>query len=156
MVINLIAVGTRCTPWVEAGFQAYQKRFPPECKLNLITIPLSKRHKNDKISKYIAEEEKKILIALPKRSRVIALDMKGDLWNTKQLAQFLQHWQLERRAISFLIGGPDGLGKTCLSHAERIWSLSKLTFPHALVRIIVAEQLYRAFSLLRGHPYHRE
>lgn len=84
------------------------------------------------------------------------MDAKGTLWNTQQLAQFLQHFQLSRGAISFLIGGPDGLGQTCLNHAERIWSLSPLTFPHALVRVMVAEQLYRAWSLLKGHPYHRE
>ena len=101
-------------------------------------------------------KKKKILAALPKGSRIIALDAKGTLWNTQQLAQFLQHFQLSRGAISFLIGGPDGLGQTCLNHAERIWSLSPLTFPHALVRVMVAEQLYRAWSLLKGHPYHRE
>ena len=156
MIIHLIAVGTRCTSWAEMGFQDYHKRFPAECKLNLITIPLSKRNKNSPISKHIAEEEKKILAAIPKRSRVIALDVKGQMWNTQQLAQALQQWQLERRAISLLIGGPDGLGDTCLNQAERIWSLSALTLPHALVRIVVAEQLYRAWSLLNGHPYHRE
>lgn len=156
MIIHLIAVGTRCTSWAETGFQDYQKRLPAEYKLNLITIPLSKRNKNSQISKHIAEEEKKILAAIPKRSRVIALDVKGQMWNTQQLAQSLQQWQLERQDISLLIGGPDGLGDTCINHAERIWSLSPLTLPHALVRIVVAEQLYRAWSLLSGHPYHRE
>jgi 23S rRNA (pseudouridine1915-N3)-methyltransferase len=102
------------------------------------------------------EEEKKILAALPKRSRVIALDVKGQMWSTQQLAQFLQQWKLERQAISLLIGGPDGLGDTCINNAEHVWSLSPLTLPHALVRIVVAEQLYRACSLLSGHPYHRE
>lgn len=156
MIIHLIAVGTRCTSWAETGFEDYQKRLPAECKLNLISIPLSKRNKNSLISKHIAEEEKKILAAIPKRSRVIALDVKGQMWNTQQLAQSLQQWQLERQDISLLIGGPDGLGDACINHAERIWSLSPLTLPHALVRIVVAEQLYRAWSLLSGHPYHRE
>jgi 23S rRNA (pseudouridine1915-N3)-methyltransferase len=156
MIIHLIAVGTRCTSWAEMGFQDYHKRFPAECKLNLITIPLSKRNKNSQISKHIAEEEKKILAAIPKRSRVIALDVKGQMWNTPQLAQSLQQWQLERQDVSLLIGGPDGLGEACINQAERIWSLSTLTLPHALVRIIVAEQLYRAWSLLSNHPYHRE
>lgn len=156
MIIHLIAVGTRCTAWAEAGFLDYQKRLPGECKLNLITIPLSKRNKNSQISKHIAEEEKKILAAIPKRSRVIALDVKGQMWNTQQLAQSLQQWQLERQDVSLLIGGPDGLGDTCLNQAERIWSLSPLTLPHALVRIVVAEQLYRAWSLLSNHPYHRD
>ena len=156
MIINLIAVGTRCSQWAETGFQDYQKRLPAECKLNLITIPLSKRNKNSEISKHIAEEEKKILAAIPKRSRIIALDVQGQMWNTQQLAQSLQRWQLERQDISLLIGGPDGLGDACTKIAERIWSLSSLTLPHALVRIIVAEQLYRAWSLLSNHPYHRE
>ena len=156
MIIHLIAVGTRCTSWAETGFQDYQKRLPAECKLNLITIPLSKRNKNSQISKHIAEEEKKIVAAIPKRSRVIALDIKGKMWNTQQLAQSLQHWQLERQDVSLLIGGPDGLGDTCINQSEHIWSLSPLTLPHALVRIVVAEQLYRAWSLLSNHPYHRE
>lgn len=156
MIINLIAVGTRCSQWAETGFQDYQKRLPAECKLNLITIPLSKRNKNSEISKHIAEEEKKILAAIPKRSRIIALDVQGQMWNTQQLAQSLQRWQLERQDVSLLIGGPDGLGDACTKIAERIWSLSPLTLPHALVRIVVAEQLYRAWSLLSNHPYHRE
>ena len=156
MIINLIAVGTRCTQWAETGFQDYQKRLPAECRLNLISIPLSKRNKNSEISKHIAEEEKKILAAIPKRSRIIALDVQGQMWNTQQLAQSLQRWQLERQDVSLLIGGPDGLGDTCIKNAERIWSLSPLTLPHALVRIVVAEQLYRAWSLLTNHPYHRE
>lgn len=156
MIINLIAVGSRCSQWAESGFQDYQKRLPTECKLNLITIPLSKRNKNSEISKHIAEEEKKILAAIPKRSRIIALDVQGQMWNTQQLAQSLQRWQLERYDVSLLIGGPDGLGIACTKIAERVWSLSPLTLPHALVRIIVAEQLYRAWSLLSNHPYHRE
>jgi 23S rRNA (pseudouridine1915-N3)-methyltransferase len=156
MIIHLIVVGTRCSAWAETAFQDYQKRLPTEYKLNLITIPLSKRNKNSQISKHIAEEEKKILAAIPKRSRVIALDVKGQMWSTQQLAQSLQQWQLERQDISLLIGGPDGLGDMCINNAERIWSLSPLTLPHALVRIIVVEQLYRAWSLLSGHPYHRD
>jgi 23S rRNA (pseudouridine1915-N3)-methyltransferase len=156
MIINLIAVGSRCSQWAKTGFQDYQKRLPAECKLNLITIPLSKRGKNSEISKHIAEEEKKILAAIPKRSRIIALDVQGQMWNTQQLAQSLQRWQLERQDVSLLIGGPDGLGEACTKIAERIWSLSPLTLPHALVRIVVAEQLYRAWSLLSNHPYHRE
>ncbi|TLY48296.1 MAG: 23S rRNA (pseudouridine(1915)-N(3))-methyltransferase RlmH [Gammaproteobacteria bacterium] len=156
MIIHLIAVGTKCTRWAKTGFQDYQKRLPVECKLNLMPIPLSKRSKNSEIFKHIAEEEKKILAAIPKRSRIIALDVQGQMWNTQQLAQSLQQWQLERQDVSLLIGGPDGLGDNCRKKAEHIWSLSPLTLPHALVRIVVAEQLYRAWSLLNNHPYHRE
>jgi len=156
MIIHLIAVGTRCPAWAEMAFLDYQKRLSAECKLKLVTIPISKRHKNSLIAKHIAEEEKKILAALPKNSRIIALDVKGQMWSTQQLAQSLQQWQLERQDMSLLMGGPDGLSDTCIHSAERIWSLSPLTLPHALVRIIVAEQLYRAWSLLNRHPYHRE
>ena len=156
MIIHLIAVGTRLALWAEQGFKAYQKRFPPECKLDLISIPLAKRTKNSRAAQSVEDEEKKILAAIPKRSRIIALDCRGQMWSTQQLAQSLQQWQLERQDISLLIGGPDGLGPNCLSGAEQVWSLSALTLPHALVRILVAEQLYRAFSLLQGHPYHRE
>lgn len=156
MVIHLIAVGSKCTQWAETGFKDYQKRLPAECKLNLITIPLSRRSKNSEISKHIVEEEKKILAAIPKLSRTIALDVQGQMLNTQQLAKTLQQWQLERQDVSLLIGGPDGLGEACIKKAERIWSLSLLTLPHALVRIFVAEQIYRAWSLLNNHPYHRE
>lgn len=156
MIIYLIAVGSKCTQWAEKGFQDYQKRLPAGYKLNLIPIPLSKRSKNSKISKHIAEEEKRILAAMPKRSRIIALDVQGQMLNTQQLAKTLQQWQLDRQDVSLLIGGPDGLGDTCINKAEGIWSLSPLTLPHALVRIVVAEQLYRAWSLLNNHPYHRE
>ncbi|MES2998792.1 MAG: 23S rRNA (pseudouridine(1915)-N(3))-methyltransferase RlmH [Pseudomonadota bacterium] len=155
MMLHLIAVGTRMPMWVTEGFKEYQKRLI-ECKLNLIAITPSKRSKNSKVPQLIAEEEKKIQAAVPKQSRRIALDEKGELWNTKQLAQALHQWQLDRQDISFLIGGPDGLGLDCLNSAERIWSLSPLTLPHPLVRILIAEQLYRAWSMLKGHPYHRD
>jgi 23S rRNA (pseudouridine1915-N3)-methyltransferase len=156
MIIHLIAVGTRRSAWAEQAFQEYQKRLPAECKLKLIAIPISKRNKNSPVSKHITEEEKKIWAALPKGSRIIALDVKGQMWNTQQLAESLRQWKLERQDISLLIGGPDGLGETCINKAEYIWSLSPLTLPHRLVRIIVAEQLYRAWSILSNHPYHRE
>lgn len=155
MILHLIAVGTRMPLWVTEGFKGYQKRLPNECKLNLISITPSKRTKHSKVAPLVEEEGKKIAAAIPKHSRVIALAEQGTLWNTKQLAEALQRWQLERQDMSLLIGGPDGLSKDCLNKAERCWSLSPLTLPHPLVRIIVAEQLYRAWSLLKHHPYHR-
>lgn len=155
MIIHLIAVGTRITTWANDGFNEYQQRLPPECKINLIPIPLSKRTKTSCISQHIEQEQKKILAAIPKGSRVIALDVTGQPWSTQQFAEVLRRWQLERQDISLLVGGPDGLGAACLSKAEQIWSLSPLTLPHALVRVLLAEQIYRAWSLLQGHPYHR-
>ncbi len=154
--LNLIAVGIHMPTWVAEGFAEYQKRLTKECKLNLITITPSQRTKNSNIQQLVAAEEKKILAAIPKQSQKIALDVQGTMWSTKQLAENLQQWQLNSQNISFLIGGPDGLGTECLSSAKHIWSLSPLTLPHMLVRIIVAEQLYRAWSFLKGHPYHRD
>jgi 23S rRNA (pseudouridine1915-N3)-methyltransferase len=156
MIFHLIAVGSRMPLWVNQGFKNYQKRLPPEYKLDLIVIAPSKRSKNHTISRLLKEEGEKISAAIPKQSRSIALDRKGQMWNTQQLAENLQQCQLERQNISLLIGGPDGLSESCLNNAKHIWSLSPLTLPHPLVRIIVIEQLYRAWSLLKGHPYHRE
>lgn len=156
MQFHLITVGNRMPTWVSKGFQEYQKRLSSACKLNLISITSSKRTKHSNNLQLLTKEEEKILTAIPKKSRVIALDEKGILLSTKQLAQKLKQWQLEKPDITLLIGGPDGLGKRCLNQAEYSWSLSPLTLPHPLVRIIVAEQLYRAWTLLKGHPYHRD
>ena len=156
MKLRLIAVGTRMPEWVTEGFENYQKRLPIEYKFELISIPPSKRSKNSHTPSLIAEEEKKIFAAIPKHSKVIALDERGKLWNTKQLAETLQQWQLDSEDISLLIGGPDGLGSNCLNEAAHRWSLSPLTLPHPLVRIMVVEQLYRAWSIQNNHPYHRE
>lgn len=142
--------------WVEEGCTVYRKRLLTDCKLQWIEVRAGKRHKNQDKRSWIAEEEEKLLGAISKAARVIALDERGQSWTTLQLAQQLQRWQMEGNVVSFLIGGADGLGAQCLQKAERIWSLSALTLPHPLVRVILIEQIYRAFSLLKGHPYHRE
>ena len=156
MKLNLIAVGTHMPKWIAEGFAEYQKRLSKECKINLIEIAPNQRTKNSNVAQLIAAEEKKIFAAAPKQSQRIALNVQGTMWSTKQLAEKLQQWQLNSQDISFMIGGPDGLGPECLSSAKHIWSLSPLTLPHMLVRIIVVEQLYRAWSFLKGHPYHRD
>lgn len=156
MKLRLIAVGTRMPAWVSEGFENYQKRLPIEYKFELISIPPSKRNKNSHIPSLVAEEEKKIVAAIPKHSKIVVLDEKAKLCNTKQLAETLQQWQSNSEDISFLIGGPDGLSTSCLNKANYGWSLSPLTFPHPLVRIMLVEQLYRAWSLLKNHPYHRD
>lgn len=156
MKIDILAVGTQMPSWVKAGFTVYQKRLCTECKLQLIEVRAGKRYKHQDKRSWIAEEEEKLLGAIPKQACVVALDERGHSWTTSQLAQQLQHWQMEGRTVSFLIGGADGLGAQCLKQAEHIWSLSALTLPHPLVRVILVEQIYRAFSLLKGHPYHRE
>ena len=101
------------------------------------------------------EEGERILAAIPDNHHVVALDVKGKAWSTEQLAQQLAHWQADGRDVSLLVGGPDGLTDDCLQRANQRWSLSALTFPHPLVRIVMAEQLYRAWAVLQNHPYHR-
>lgn len=141
--------------WVIAGFQEYNKRLPANFNLHLIEIPLIKRSKNADIKQILQEESKQVISKIPTGSFIIALDEKGKQWDTVQLAQNLQNWQENYKQIAILIGGPDGFSEDCKKAANEIWSLSKLTMPHALVRVIVAEQIYRSWSLLQSHPYHR-
>lgn len=156
MRILLIGAGTRPPAWVEAGFQDYARRLPPECRLELAEIPLGRRGKGQDPARAIASEGQRMLQAIPAGSRVLALDLAGQAWSTADLARKLGDWLAQGRDLALLVGGPDGLASACLERAETRWSLSPLTFPHALVRVLLAEQLYRAWSLLRGHPYHRE
>ena len=155
MRIHLIAVGTRMPSWVSEGYQEYAKRLPRECRLQLLEVPLSKRHKSLTAAQAKQQEGKAMLAALPKDCTVIALDVSGKSWGTEDLARNLDDWLGSGRDVALLVGGPDGLSPTCLDRAERRWSLSALTYPHPLVRIVLAEQLYRAWTLNTGHPYHR-
>jgi 23S rRNA (pseudouridine1915-N3)-methyltransferase len=116
---------------------------------------LGKRGKNADIIRAIAEEGEKMQEAIPASNRVVALDLSGKHWSTEQLSETLARWLADGRNVSLLVGGPDGLAPACLNRADERWCLSTLTFPHPLVRIILAEQLYRAWSLLNNHPYHR-
>jgi len=153
--INLLAVGTRMPVWIDEGYREYARRMPRECSLVLNQIPLAQRNKSQAIERAVNEEGKRMLAALSDRQQVIALDVKGRSWSTEQLAQQLDNWKQDGRDISLLVGGPDGLAAECLQRAEQVWSLSSLTLPHPLVRVLLAEQLYRAWSLNSGHPYHR-
>ena len=155
MQIHLISVGTRMPLWVQQGFDDYTKRLPREFALKLLEVQMKKRTKNCDIQRLVATEGKQILSLIPPAALVIAMDLSGEQWSTKQLASALDAWQLEYRHVALLVGGPDGLSKECLDRANRRWSLSGLTFPHPLVRIIIAEQLYRSWTLLKNHPYHR-
>ncbi|MFC1772066.1 23S rRNA (pseudouridine(1915)-N(3))-methyltransferase RlmH [Pseudomonadota bacterium] len=155
MQINLLAVGTRMPVWIDEGYREYARRMPRECSLVLNQIPLAQRSKSQAIERAVNEEGKRMLAALSDRQQVIALDVKGRSWSTEQLAQQLDNWKQDGRDISLLVGGPDGLAAECLQRAEQVWSLSSLTLPHPLVRVLLAEQLYRAWSLNSGHPYHR-
>ncbi|MFN2338371.1 MAG: 23S rRNA (pseudouridine(1915)-N(3))-methyltransferase RlmH [Gammaproteobacteria bacterium] len=156
MRIQLIAVGTRMPAWVQDGFTEYAKRLPRECAVQLVEIPLGKRGKNADVQRAIAEEGEKMLAALPRDCQVIALEVEGRAWSTEQLAGELEAWLGAGRDVALLVGGPDGLSEACRARAEQAWSLSPLTLPHPLVRILLAEQLYRAWTLYKGHPYHRQ
>jgi len=141
--------------WVVAGYQEYSKRLPRECSLQLTEIPPAKRNKSLTPDQARQQEGKAMLAALPKDCLVVALDVPGRSWGTEELSKRLQGWLAGGRDVALLVGGPDGLSKDCLARADLRWSLSALTYPHALVRVVVAEQLYRAWTLGTGHPYHR-
>ena len=141
--------------WVSAGYAEYARRLPRECSLQLVEIPVSKRRKSIPAARAMQEEGQLMLAAIPADCLVIALDVKGKSWSTGVLTKRLQDWLAGGRDVALLVGGPDGLAPDCLARADLSWSLSALTYPHALVRIVVAEQLYRAWSINTGHPYHR-
>jgi 23S rRNA (pseudouridine1915-N3)-methyltransferase len=155
MNIHLISVGNRMPPWVVAGYAEYARRLPAECTLKLIEIPAGRRAKGANIPRILKEEGERMLRAIPKHCEVIALDVRGRSWSTEQLATRLAQWLAGGRDLALLVGGPEGLASACLERAEGRWSLSDLTLPHPLVRVVVAEQFYRAWSLMRNHPYHR-
>ena len=155
MLIHLIAVGTRMPSWVEEGFAEYAKRMPPESKINLVEITAGKRGKNSDVKRLTQQEGEKMLAAIPKSAKVVALDVLGKALSTEELAQELKVWQGSGQDVALLIGGPEGLAGDCLKQAQQKISLSKLTLPHPLVRIVLAEQLYRATTILKGHPYHK-
>jgi 23S rRNA (pseudouridine1915-N3)-methyltransferase len=155
MHIHLIAVGTRMPSWISQGYEDYARRLPRECSLRLVEIPPGRRSRTQSAAPAVEEESRRMLAAIPERSLVVALDVGGSAWDTPALASRLQEWMLSGRDIVLLVGGPDGLSGDCLRRADLRWSLSALTLPHALVRVVLAEQLYRAWTIISGHPYHR-
>jgi len=155
MKLNLLAVGTKMPTWVTEGYQEYAKRMPRECSLHLHEIAPAKRGKSGCAGQWVCEEGGRILAAIPDNHHVVALDVKGKAWSTEQLSEQLKAWQADGRDVSLIVGGPDGLTDECLQRANQRWSLSALTLPHPLVRIVMAEQLYRAWTVLQNHPYHR-
>jgi len=141
--------------WVTTAYEDYAARLPRECTVNLIEVGAGKRPKGADLKKITAEEGKKMLAAIPKGCRVVALEIQGKPWSTNQLSIQLQNWMQGGQDIALLIGGPEGLAKDCIQRADQSWSLSPLTLPHPMVRVIIAEQLFRAWSILNNHPYHR-
>jgi len=155
MRLRILAVGTRMPGWVTEGFNEYRKRLPPEIRVELVELPLGPRGKGQPLERAMEREGEAMLKAIQPGDGVIALDVPGKPWSTEQLAHQLRAWQESGKNHSLLIGGPDGLAPACLARADQSWSLSPLTLPHPLVRILLIEQLYRAWSLNAGHPYHK-
>lgn len=142
--------------WVQTGYQEYARRLPRELVLELIEIPLVHRGKNADIARLLKKEGDAMMTAIKATDFVISLDVIGKSWTTAQLAKQLSNWQSLGTDICLLVGGPDGLSSECSNRAQQHWSLSALTFPHPLVRVVIAEALYRAWTINVGHPYHRE
>jgi 23S rRNA (pseudouridine1915-N3)-methyltransferase len=155
MRARLIAVGERMPAWVADGFAEYEKRLSHELPLDLVEVKLGARGKGRDSARAIAEEGAAVRAALPKDAHIVALDNRGSAWSSEQLSAELKRWRMEGRDLALLIGGPDGHAPEVFALAHQRWSLGPLTLPHMLVRLVVAEQLYRAATMLAGHPYHR-
>ena len=155
MQLQVAAVGQRMPGWVNDAWHEYARRMPPGLSLSLREIALSKRGKNADTKRLTATESQALIKSMPERARIIALDVKGQSWSTEQLAQKLENWMGDGRDVGFMIGGPDGIAPEILQRADTRWSLGPLTLPHPLVRVVLAEQLYRAWTITQNHPYHR-
>lgn len=155
MRARLISVGERMPAWVADGFAEYAKRLSRELPLELVELRLGERGKGRDLARALSDEGEAMLAAIPRGAHVVALDGRGRQWSSEDLAAQLANWRMTGRDLAFLVGGPDGLATSALARADQRWSLGSLTLPHMLVRLILAEQLYRAVSLLGNHPYHR-
>lgn len=155
MQLIIAAVGHKMPAWIETGFQEYAKRMPPECRILLKEIKPVERSGSRTAETVMAQEREKIEAALPKGARVIALDERGRDWTSMQLSQQLVQWQQDGRDVAFVIGGADGLDPGFKAGADTLIRISSMTLPHGMVRVMLAEQLYRAWSITQNHPYHR-
>lgn len=155
MKAKLIAVGERAPRWVAEGFGEYQKRLSHWLPLELVEVEPGLRGKGRDPVRAMQDEGTRVVAALPKGAFVVALDGRGRTWSSEDLAQRLEFWRAQGRDLAFLIGGPEGHAPDVLARADEKWSLGPLTLPHMLVRLVAAEQLYRAAALLANHPYHR-
>ncbi|PWK87600.1 23S rRNA (pseudouridine1915-N3)-methyltransferase [Fulvimonas soli] len=155
MRARIIAVGERMPGWVAEGFAEYRKRLAHELPLELVELKPGARGKGRDDARAMQEEGAAILAALPRDGHAVALDGRGKPWSSEELAEQLRRWRMAGRDLAFLIGGPDGHAPEVLARADQRWSLGPLTLPHMLVRLVLAEQLYRAATIVAGHPYHR-
>lgn len=155
MKLKLLAVGTRMPDWVERGVEEYRKRLPRDFTLEIHEIPPGARGKNADVARAVALEGERMRERLRGNEYCVALEVDGQPWSTERLSTEADRWRLAGRDVALLVGGPEGLEPGLSASADQRWSLSPLTLPHPLVRILLAEQLYRAWTLLVGHPYHR-
>jgi 23S rRNA (pseudouridine1915-N3)-methyltransferase len=155
MQLLVAAVGQRMPSWVTEAWTEYSRRMPPSLALSLREISLAKRSKNADTKRMTALESRALFEAMPNRARVIALDVRGQAWSTPKLALRLEQWMGDGRDVGFMIGGPEGIDAQIMQKADDRWSLGPLTLPHPLVRVVLAEQLYRAWTITQNHPYHR-
>lgn len=156
MKIRLITVGTKMPAWVQSGIDEYEKRCSQYLGFSLVEVPLARRGKSVSVEQCVKKEADELLANVRPDDFVVALEVNGKSLSTEELAQKVAALRLEGQNLTLLVGGPDGLGADCRARANDCWSLSALTLPHPLVRILVTEQLYRVASILQGHPYHRE
>ncbi len=155
MQLTVAAVGQRMPHWVREAWTEYARRMPHGFGLNLREIALAKRGKNADTKRLKAIESDALFKAMPRRARIVALDVQGQLWSTQKLAARLETWMSEGCDVGFMIGGPDGIDDDIIGKSDISWSLGPLTLPHPLVRVVLIEQLYRAWTITQNHPYHR-
>ncbi|OCH99327.1 23S rRNA (pseudouridine(1915)-N(3))-methyltransferase RlmH [Legionella jamestowniensis] len=155
MKVTLIACGNKMPSWINEAVSEFSKRLQEYANFNLVEIPLAKRGKTSNLARILDKEASLIIAALPSSARIIALDIQGETFSSEHLAQKLEQLHNISSHLCFIIGGPEGLMSEVLNRCQERWSLSKLTLPHPLVRIILLEALYRAWSILHNHPYHR-
>lgn len=158
MELTIAAVGTRLEPWLNDAFEDYRRRLPPHLKLRLQEVPLARRTARSRptgAGAAIEDEGQRLLRHVRPDSHALLLDERGRQLDSVGVAKELGRWLEREPHVAFLVGGPDGVSQACRERADASWSLSRLTLPHGLVRVLLAEQLYRAWTILQGHPYHR-
>jgi 23S rRNA (pseudouridine1915-N3)-methyltransferase len=155
MKLRLLAVGNKMPDWVEQGFHEYARRLPKDCTIELVEISPGHRGKNASIDKAMQQEAEALRKAIRPNDHVVALAVDGKPWSTEQLSGQLEGWRGLGCDVALLIGGPDGMTDEIMKLAKQRWSLSELTLPHPLVRVLLSEQIYRAWTILQGHPYHK-
>ncbi len=156
MRIDLIAVGKRMSPWIETAVKEYVRRLPENIQFKLIEITPATRRKNNSAENFRQREQENIEAILAANSIIVCLDERGKTVSSQQLAAQLNTWHDEQQHISIIIGGADGISAALKGKAQRLWSLSNMTLPHGLVRVIMLEQIYRAWTIIQNHPYHRK